>query len=132
MKSRWKRKHNEMTCPECGFVYYSTKDDFNFCPNCGEPMNEEAEKKVKVVWHDAKTDPPKEEDVEYLVVLNGRYLGLTFENAIMMASYYHPHGGHPGEWDIETFVENMPSQLVTHWAELPEGPKEREGDATKG
>lgn len=36
---RWIKNKNEKTCSECGFIYYSNNDDWNFCPNCGKPMS---------------------------------------------------------------------------------------------
>ncbi len=126
MKSRWRRNKNEMTCPGCGFVYYSNEDDFNFCPNCGLPMNEEAEQKVPIRWHDAKADPPKDDGVFKLLVLNGKRDNVTFDGAMAVGAHYQAHGRHPSEWDIESNIGDLPSSLVSHWAELPEGPKETE------
>lgn len=37
----WKKHGNEKICSECGFIYYSNNDDFNFCPNCGDVKNSE-------------------------------------------------------------------------------------------
>lgn len=37
-KARWIRKGNETTCSNCGFIYYSNKDMWNYCPNCGRGM----------------------------------------------------------------------------------------------
>lgn len=36
---RWKKRGNEKTCPECGFIYYSNNDDWNYCPNCACKMD---------------------------------------------------------------------------------------------
>ena len=38
---RWIRRGNEMKCsnPKCQFIYYSNRDDFNYCPNCGARMD---------------------------------------------------------------------------------------------
>lgn len=40
--AHWIRRGNEMKCsnPKCLFIYYSNKDDFNYCPNCGARMDE--------------------------------------------------------------------------------------------
>ena len=37
-RGRWIRRHNEMKCSKCQFIYYSNHDDFNYCPNCGADM----------------------------------------------------------------------------------------------
>lgn len=36
---RWIRRHNETKCSQCKFIYYSNRDDFNYCPNCGAKMD---------------------------------------------------------------------------------------------
>jgi len=36
--AKWKIRMNEKTCPECGFIYYSNGELWNYCPNCGTPM----------------------------------------------------------------------------------------------
>lgn len=40
--ARWIRRGNEMRCSrkKCQFIYYSNKDDFNYCPNCGAKMEQ--------------------------------------------------------------------------------------------
>ena len=35
----WIRRHNETKCSKCQFIYYSNRDDFNYCPNCGAMMD---------------------------------------------------------------------------------------------
>lgn len=37
----WIRKGNEMKCSmkKCQFIYYSNRDEFNYCPNCGAKMD---------------------------------------------------------------------------------------------
>ena len=37
-KGRWRKCGNEKKCSVCKFIYYSNKDDFNYCPNCGAKM----------------------------------------------------------------------------------------------
>ena len=39
----WKKRLNESTCSECKFIYYSNKDEWNYCPNCGAKMDGGAE-----------------------------------------------------------------------------------------
>lgn len=36
---KWKKEHNKRTCSVCGFFYYNSNTDFNFCPNCGAEMD---------------------------------------------------------------------------------------------
>lgn len=36
---RWIRRHNETKCSECGFIYYSMRADYSYCPNCGAKMD---------------------------------------------------------------------------------------------
>lgn len=36
--AKWKIRMNEKTCTMCGFIYYSNGDLWNYCPNCGTPM----------------------------------------------------------------------------------------------
>lgn len=36
---RWIRCRNETKCSNCKFIYYSNRDDFNYCPNCGAKMD---------------------------------------------------------------------------------------------
>ncbi len=40
----WIKNHNEKKCSECGFIYYSNNDDFNYCANCGAKMLERTRK----------------------------------------------------------------------------------------
>ena len=40
--AKWKIRMNEKTCTECGFIYYSNGDLWNYCPNCGADMRGEA------------------------------------------------------------------------------------------
>ena len=37
---RWIKRSNEKRCSvkECGFIYYSNNDEWNYCPNCGANM----------------------------------------------------------------------------------------------
>lgn len=36
---RWISDGNRKECSECGFVYYSVRPDFKFCPECGKQMH---------------------------------------------------------------------------------------------
>lgn len=36
---QWIRRGNETKCSKCKFIYYSNRDDFNYCPNCGARMD---------------------------------------------------------------------------------------------
>ena len=36
---RWVKRGNETKCSVCKFIYYSNKDNFNYCPNCGADMS---------------------------------------------------------------------------------------------
>lgn len=38
---RWKKRGNKKTCSCCKFIYYSNKDTWNYCPNCGARMDSE-------------------------------------------------------------------------------------------
>ena len=38
---RWVKRGNETKCSVCKFIYYSNKDNFNYCPNCGAKMDGE-------------------------------------------------------------------------------------------
>lgn len=40
---KWIRKGNETKCSLCKFIYYSNRDIWNFCPNCGAKMDGEGE-----------------------------------------------------------------------------------------
>lgn len=33
-----------LKCAACEFIYYSNKDEWNFCPNCGARMDGKAQK----------------------------------------------------------------------------------------
>lgn len=35
----WIKEGNERTCSDCGFFYYSNKNDFYYCPKCGAQMD---------------------------------------------------------------------------------------------
>jgi hypothetical protein len=35
---QWLKKNNEKKCSLCKFIYYSNKDEWTFCPNCGAKM----------------------------------------------------------------------------------------------
>ena len=37
---RWHKKGNETKCSLCKFIYYSNRDIWNYCPNCGAKMDE--------------------------------------------------------------------------------------------
>lgn len=36
---KWILRGNEKKCSGCKFIYYSNKDEWNYCPNCGAEMN---------------------------------------------------------------------------------------------
>jgi hypothetical protein len=38
---KWRKRKNERTCSECEFTYYSNKDGWRYCPNCGAKMKGE-------------------------------------------------------------------------------------------
>ena len=42
-RGRWIKRGNEKRCSvkECGFIYYSNNDEWNYCPNCGAKMTED-------------------------------------------------------------------------------------------
>lgn len=52
MKMRWIEDHDYIKCPKCGimvkrdFTFFLDIGDWNFCPNCGEPMEGGAENAV--------------------------------------------------------------------------------------
>jgi hypothetical protein len=37
-RGRWIRRRNETICSRCRFIYYASRAEFNFCPNCGADM----------------------------------------------------------------------------------------------
>ena len=39
--AKWQKDKNKRSCSNCGFIYYSNNDIFNYCPNCGAKMDKE-------------------------------------------------------------------------------------------
>ena len=66
-------------------------------------------------WIDASVEIPVDERT-VLCVVTGQYGGIGFHNAIVMGLCIN------GEWILETWPD-IEKPNVTHWMELPEGPR---------
>ena len=91
------------------------------CKVCGQPidcgivLHRDCYNRLKNRWISTEDRLPPNEDM-VLVIVNGKYKNIVFENAMEMATYVEEGG-----WIIKWLPEWEDAQ-VSHWTPLPYQP----------
>ena len=83
-----------------------------------ETAIEALEKQATSDWIPVSERPPEDPDESVLITVNGTYKNITFEDAVMLATYDKDEG-----WIIDGYQYWLTAQ-VTAWQPLPEPYKE--------